>query len=109
VNKRIEPRSAGGAASLDQLKQSVHSDLEYVSLEVDGKIYGGWYRQLADGRLELLALAHIHSERRPEGTPVEQARGMLADFVRSARRDGLAGHDAGDRSKSTGDGEEAEA
>jgi RNA polymerase sigma-70 factor (ECF subfamily) len=107
VNKKLEPHLAGGAASLDQVKQSVHSDLQYVSLQSDGKTYGGWYRQLPDGRLELLALANMHSERRPEGTPVEQARGMLADFVRSARRDGLTS--AGDLSRSTGDSEEAEA
>ncbi len=107
MNKKLVPHSAGGAASLDQVKQSVHSDLQYVSLQSDGKTYGGWYRQLPDGRLELLALANMHSERRPEGTPVEQARGMLADFVRSARRDGLTS--AGDLSKSTGDSEEAEA
>jgi RNA polymerase sigma-70 factor, ECF subfamily len=108
VNKKFEPRSAGGAASLDQVKQSVHSDLQYVSLQLDGKTYGGWYRQLADGRLELLALANIHSERRPEGTPIEQARGMLADFVRSAHRNGLNGHDAGDVADSTGNREPTE-
>jgi RNA polymerase sigma-70 factor (ECF subfamily) len=108
VNKKLVPHSAGGAASLDQVKQSVHSDLQYVSLQSDGKTYGGWYRQLPDGRLELLALANMHSERRPEGTPVEQARGMLADFVRSARRDGLSGHDADDLSKSIGDRAEAQ-
>jgi RNA polymerase sigma-70 factor (ECF subfamily) len=108
VNKELEPRSAGGAASLDQVKQSVHSDLQYVSLQLDGKTYGGWYRQLPDGRLELLALANMHSERRPEGTPIEQARGMLAEFVRSAHRNGLNGHDACDVSDSTGDRDEAE-
>jgi hypothetical protein len=109
VNKELEPHSAGAAASLDQVKQSVHIDLQYVSLQFDGKTYGGWYRQLPDGRLELLCLANMHSERRPEGAPVEQARAMLADFVRSVRRDRLAGHDAGDLSKSAGDSEEAEA
>ena len=45
----------------------------------------------------------MQSERRPEGSPIEQARGMLADFVRSARRDGLAGEDARAISKSTSD------
>jgi RNA polymerase sigma-70 factor (ECF subfamily) len=109
MNKELEPHSAGGAASLDQVKQSVYSDLQYVSLQLDGRTYGGWYRQLADGRLELLAPANMHSERRPEDTPIEQARGMLADFVRSARRDGLTGPDTGDLSKSIGQSEEAEA
>ncbi len=108
MNKKLEPHSAGGAASLDRVKQSVHSDLQYVSLQRDGKTYGGWYRLLPDGRLELLALANMHCERRPEGTPIEQARGMLADFVRSARRDGLNSHDACDVADSTGDRDEAE-
>jgi RNA polymerase sigma-70 factor, ECF subfamily len=107
VNKEHEPHSAGGAADLNQAKQSVYSDLQYVSLQLDGKTYGGWYRQLQDGRLELLALANMLLERRPEATPIEQARGMLADFVRSARRDGLTGHAAGDLPD--GAGEEAEA
>ena len=103
MTKELQSRATGAAAPLDHVRQSVHSDLQYVSLELDGKIYGGWYRQLPDGRLELLALANMHSERRPEGSPIEQARGMLADFVRSARRDGLTGEDARAISKSTAD------
>ncbi|MBL8266272.1 hypothetical protein [Steroidobacter sp.] len=65
--------------------------LEYVSLEIDGKTYGGWYRLLEDGRMELLALATMHSEQRAEGTPLEQAKGMLTDFIRSStqRRAGV--------------------
>jgi RNA polymerase sigma-70 factor (ECF subfamily) len=84
VNNHPE-RSSATAAPLDDVKQSVHSDLQYVSLQVEGKTYGGWYRLLPDGQMELLALANMHSERRDKGTPIEQARGMLADFVRSAR------------------------
>jgi RNA polymerase sigma-70 factor, ECF subfamily len=78
-------RASASAAPLDQVKQSVHSDLQYVSLQVDGKTYGGWYRMLPDGQIELLALANMHCERRAENTPVEQARGMLADFIHAAR------------------------
>jgi RNA polymerase sigma-70 factor, ECF subfamily len=88
VNEELEPRSEGVAASLDQVRHSVYSDLQYVCLEVDGKPYGGWYRLLPDGRMELLALANMHCERRAEKTPVEQARGMLADFIRASRKDG---------------------
>lgn len=109
MTKEFESRAAGAAAPLDQVRQSVYSDLQYVSLEVDGRIYGGWYRQLTDGRLELLALANMHSERRTESTPIEQARGMLADFVRSARQDGLTGDDARAISMSTRDGEGSKA
>lgn len=82
-----QPCAKGAAAPLDEVQESVCSDLQYVSLQVDGRAYGGWYRMLTDGRMELLALANMHCERRPESTPVEQARGMLADFIRTARGD----------------------
>lgn len=36
--------------------------------------------------MELLALANMHCERRTENTPIEQARGMLADFICRARQ-----------------------
>ena len=85
MDKKLESASAAGAAPLDQVKQSIHSDLEYVSIQVDSRTYGGWYRLLPDGQMELLALANMHCERRPENTPVEQARGMLADFIHVAR------------------------
>jgi RNA polymerase sigma-70 factor, ECF subfamily len=80
-----ERKRAGAAAPLDQVRRSIYSDLQYVSLQVDGKDYGGWYRLLSDGRMELLALANMHCERRSERTPIEQARGMLAEFIRAAR------------------------
>jgi RNA polymerase sigma-70 factor, ECF subfamily len=86
VNQELEPRSEGAAVPLDQVQRSVSSDLQYVSLQVDGKSYGGWYRLLPDGRMELLALANMHCERRAEKTPVEQARGMLVDFIRASRK-----------------------
>src|SRR5687768_8684624 len=79
-------RASASAAPLDQVKQSVHSDLQYVSIQVEGSTYGGWYRLLPDGQMELLALANMHCERRTENTPVEQARGMLTDFIRGVRR-----------------------
>lgn len=86
MTNEFDPAAASaGPAPLDQVKQSVHSDLQYVSIQVDGKTYGGWYRLLDDGQMELLALANMHCERRPENTAVEQARGMLTDFIRVAR------------------------
>jgi RNA polymerase sigma-70 factor, ECF subfamily len=85
VTRELEGASAAVAAPLDQVKQSVQSDLQYVSLQENGRTYGGWYRVLPDGQMELLALANIHSERRAESSPIEQARGMLADFIRGGR------------------------
>jgi anti-sigma factor ChrR (cupin superfamily) len=70
---------------LEAVKQSVQSDLQYVSIQVNEKTYGGWYRVLPDGKMELLAFANVHCERRTESTPVEQARGMLTGFVLAGR------------------------
>jgi RNA polymerase sigma-70 factor, ECF subfamily len=84
VTQKFE-RASAAAAPLDQVKKSVQSDLQYVSLQADGRTYGGWYRVLPDGKMELLALANMHSERRAESSPIDQARGMLADFIRTAR------------------------
>lgn len=85
MDKNYEAGSAAGPTPLHDVRQSVYSDLQYVSLQMGGQIYGGWYRMLPDGRMELLALANMHCERRSEGTPIEQARGMLEDFIRAAR------------------------
>lgn len=85
VDKKVEPAAGAGVAQPEP-QGSVHSDLQYVSIQVDGSTYGGWYRLLPDGQMELLALANMHCERRSENTPVEQARGMLTDFILGARR-----------------------
>lgn len=85
MDKDSKPAWSAGAAPLEHVRQTIHSDLEYVSIQVDSRTYGGWYRLLPDGQMELLALANMHCERRPENTPIEQARGMLADFIRVAR------------------------
>lgn len=64
------------------------SDLQYVSIQLNGQTYGGWYRTLPSGQMELLTLANLLHERRPEDTALEQARGMLTDFVRAHRPKG---------------------
>jgi hypothetical protein len=60
-----------------------HESGERLGIRNDA-IYGGWYRLLPDGRMELLALANMRRERRLEHTPHEQARGMLAEFIKGA-------------------------
>lgn len=84
VDKELKRPAAGAAAPLHEVRQSIQSDLHYVSLQLDGKTYGGWYRVLPDGRMELLALANMRCELRSESTPIEQARVMLKDFVLAA-------------------------
>ncbi len=58
------------------------TDLEYVTQCVAGTSFGGWYRVLRDGRLELLALGSIWYQRRGASLPQRQARAMLARLVR---------------------------
>jgi hypothetical protein len=84
MNEELRRRTSERVAPVEP---SAHTDLQFVSLQFEGRVYGGWYRPLPDGRMELLALANIRSELRPEKSLVEQARGMLADFVRAARMD----------------------
>jgi hypothetical protein len=58
-------------------------DLEYITQCVAGTPYGGWYRVLCDGRLELVALGSVwHQRRRGSLLPQRQARAMLARLVR---------------------------
>jgi DNA-directed RNA polymerase specialized sigma24 family protein len=83
VDKEFEPRPAASPEPRDEAEHSFQNDLQYVTVQVDGATYGGWYRLLPDGQMELLALANMHSEHRTENTPIEQARGMLTDFVRT--------------------------
>lgn len=60
-------------------------DIEYGGDDiVTVSFTDGTERILADGKMELLALANMHCERRSESTPVEQARGMLAGATRRA-------------------------
>lgn len=75
-----------GVPSIEEVEQTLFRELQYVSIEIGGRSYGGWYRLLADGRMELLAQANIHNEPRSQGTPIEQARGMLAEFIEQQRR-----------------------
>ena len=84
MNDRSESRQSSAATPLNSIRQTAQSDLQYVSLQIDGKTYGGWYRVLGDGRLELLALSHVHREPRSDSAPIEQAKGMLADLVHAS-------------------------
>jgi RNA polymerase sigma-70 factor (ECF subfamily) len=83
VDKQLDPNS--DAAQFPDQNSSAESDLQYVSLKIDGEAYGGWYRTLRDGRMELLALATMHRERRTADSAAEQARAMLIEFIRTTR------------------------
>lgn len=62
------------------------SDLQYVTQRVDGALFGGWYRVLDLGRLELLALGSVWQAPRNAAPPQRQARAMLAKLARMRQR-----------------------
>jgi len=61
---------------------SQQSELEYITQCIAGTLFGGWYRILHDGRIELLALGGIWRAARRASLPQRQARAMLARLVR---------------------------
>lgn len=62
------------------------SDLEYVTQCVAGTLFGGWYRVLHDGRLELRALGSVWYQPCGASLPQRQARALLARLVRMRAR-----------------------
>jgi hypothetical protein len=58
------------------------NDLQYITQCVAGSLFGGWYRVLHDGRIELLALGGIWRSPGKGSLPQRQARAMLARLVR---------------------------
>jgi len=63
-------------------QESEHCELQYITQCVAGTLFGGWYRILHDGRIELLALGGIWRAARRASLPQRQARAMLAHLVR---------------------------
>jgi len=62
--------------------ESLDNDLQYITQCVAGTLFGGWYRVLEDGRIELLALGGIWRAPAQGSLPQRQARAMLARLVR---------------------------
>jgi len=62
--------------------ESLNNDLQYITQCVAGTLFGGWYRVLHDGRIELLALGGIWRAPAKGSLPQRQARAMLARLVR---------------------------
>jgi hypothetical protein len=64
------------------VQELLEAELQYITQCVAGTLFGGWYRVLDDGRLELLALGGIWRAPRCASLPQRQARAMLARLVR---------------------------
>jgi len=62
--------------------QALENDLYYITQCVAGTLFGGWYRVLHDGRIELLALGGVWRAPSRGSLPQRQARAMLARLVR---------------------------
>ena len=60
----------------------LNNELQYITQCVAGAPFGGWYRVLQDGRIELLALGGIWRAPARGSLPQRQARAMLARLVR---------------------------
>lgn len=70
------------AGRVSEAHELLESDLHYITQCVAGTLFGGWYRILRDGRIELLALGGIWREPARGSLPQRQARAMLARLVR---------------------------
>jgi hypothetical protein len=62
------------------------TDLQYVSIQLDGITFGGWYRLRPDGRMELMARGHMTWDSRSQAIPLEQAKEMLSELIRAEGR-----------------------
>jgi hypothetical protein len=61
-----------------------NSDLTYFTHEVDGRLYGGWYRLLDGGRIEVLAMCKIAVASAGSSAP-ESAKSVLMGLVRAEK------------------------
>lgn len=66
------------------LKRS--NDLNYFTHEVDGRLYGGWYRSLAGESIEVYARGQVRSAPLAGARLEEKACRLLEDVVRSLPR-----------------------
>jgi hypothetical protein len=61
-----------------------NSDLTYFTHEVDGRLYGGWYRRLDGERIEVLAMCKIAIASAGSSAP-ESAKEVLIGLVRAEK------------------------
>ena len=61
-----------------------NSDLTYFTHQVDGRLYGGWYRLLDGGRIEVLAMCKIAIASAGSSAP-ESAKDVLMGLVRAEK------------------------
>lgn len=65
------------------------SELSYFTHQIDGADYGGWYRDLAPGSIEVLSVGLIRTIPLEGRTAQAAATEALEEFVRIRLREGL--------------------
>ena len=62
------------------------TDLVYFTHEVDGRLYGGWYRLAPDSSVELYARGQVKKAKLGRSTVEKKACRMLESIVRTIER-----------------------
>lgn len=57
-------------------------ELHYFTHSINGKVYGGWYRLISPGDLEVLGAGSMETVRFAGFEPEAVARSVLEEFVR---------------------------
>lgn len=63
----------------------VDSGLRYFTHEVDGALYGAWYRTMSPTRIEVIGVGMLESGEYAGFSPESSAKSMLENYVRLSR------------------------
>jgi hypothetical protein len=62
------------------------SSLHHFTVEIEGTIYGGWYRMMPNDCLEVLAIGLMQVRPLDGRIPMELAEQSLAEFIRARKK-----------------------
>lgn len=68
----------------------VDSGLRYFTHEVDGALYGAWYRIISPTQIEVIGVGMLESGEFAGFSPESSAKSILENFVRLSRSMGIA-------------------
>jgi hypothetical protein len=66
----------------------IDSGLRYFTHEVDGAVYGAWYRIVSSTQIEVIGVGMLEPGEYAGYSPESSARSILENFVRSRMRMG---------------------
>lgn len=67
----------------------VDSGLRYFTHDVDGSVYGAWYRIISSSQLEVIGVGMLELGEYGGYSPESTAKSILENFVRQRRRLGV--------------------